>query len=109
MADTTTVVAPNLSREELVSRLRALKPLFEREGVTQMTLFGSRARGDNRPDSDVDVIIEVDPNAKFSLVELSGVSLIVEDHVGFPASVVMRRSARPAMLAAARRDGVTVF
>lgn len=109
MADTTTLAAPNLSREELVSKLRALRPLFEREGVTRITLFGSRARGDNRPDSDVDLIIEVDPKAKFSLVELAGVGLVVEDNLGLPASVVMRRSAKPAMLAAAERDGVTVF
>lgn len=109
MTDTTTVAPQNLSRDELVSKLRALRPLFVREGVTRMTLFGSRARGDNRPDSDVDIIIDVGPDAKFSLVELAGVSLIVEDHLGLPASVVMRRSGRPAMLAAAKRDGVSVF
>ena len=90
-------------------KLRALRPLFEREGVTHMTLFGSRARGDHRPDSDVDVIIEVDPERKFSLIDLSGVGLVVEENLGFPASVAMRRSARPAMLAAVKRDGVAVF
>ena len=109
MADTSTITAPSLSREGLISRLRALRPLFEREGVAQMTLFGSRARGDNRPDSDVDLIIEVDPERKFSLIDLSGVGLVVEDNVGLPVSVVMRRSARPAMLAAAKRDGIAVF
>ena len=109
MVDTSTVSARNLSRDELVSRLRALRPLFEREGVTRMTLFGSRARGDNRPDSDVDVIIEVDPDHVFSLVEMARIGHAVENEIGVLASIVLRRSARPAMLAAATRDGITVF
>ncbi|MEX2200507.1 MAG: nucleotidyltransferase domain-containing protein [Dongiaceae bacterium] len=109
MVETSTVIARNLGREELISELRALKPAFARAGVTRMTLFGSRARGDNRPDSDVDLIIEVDSERKFSLVELSRVGLVVQDHLGLPASIVMRRSAKPAMLAAADRDGVAVF
>lgn len=109
MADTTAFAARKFSRDELVSALRALRPHFEREGVTHMTLFGSRARGDNRPDSDIDLVVEVDPQRKFSLLDLSGVGLVVQDNLGFPASVVMRRSARPAMLAAAKRDGIAVF
>ncbi len=36
-------------------------PCFESEGVTHMALFGSRARGDNRPDSDVDLLIDIVP------------------------------------------------
>ena len=109
MADTTTVAAPNLSREELVSRLRALRPLFEREGVTRMTLFGSRARGDNRPDSDVDLIIEVDPQRRFSLLDLSGVGLVVDDHLGLKGDIQMRRSLAPYLVEEAERDGVHLF
>jgi predicted nucleotidyltransferase len=74
-----------------------------------MTLFGSRGRGDNRADSDVDLMIEAEDGRKFSFVEMAGVSLIVQDNFGVPASVVMRRSAKRSMLAAATRDGVKVF
>jgi predicted nucleotidyltransferase len=109
MADTTTLAAPNLSREELVSKLRALRPFFEREGVTRMTLFGSRARGDPRPDSDVDLIIEVDPKAKFSLLDLVGVGHIVDDHFGLKGDIQMRRSLRPYLADEAGRDGIDVF
>jgi hypothetical protein len=108
MADTTVVVR-NLSRDELIHELRALQQIFARAGVAHMSLFGSRARGDNRTDSDVDLMIEVDPERKFSLVELSRVGLAVQDRLGLPASVVMRRSAKPAMLAAADRDGIALF
>jgi uncharacterized protein len=109
MVETSAVPAKDLARDELISELRAQRQVFARKGVIHMTLFGSRARGDNRPDSDVDLMIEVDPDRKFSLVELSGVGLAVQDHFGLPASVVMRRSAKPAMLAAADRDGIPLF
>jgi predicted nucleotidyltransferase len=49
-----TVLSRDISREVLIAELRALRPAFEREGVAHMALFGSRARGDNRPDSDVE-------------------------------------------------------
>ena len=35
-------------------------------GVTHAALFGSRARGDKRPDSDTDILIEVDPEARIT-------------------------------------------
>lgn len=50
----------DLAREDLLAELLALKPEFERQGVTGMALFGSRARRDNRPDSDVDLIVDLD-------------------------------------------------
>lgn len=109
MVEPSTVPTTDLARDELISGLRALRQVFARQGVVHTTLFGSRARGDNRPDSDVDLMIEVDPDRKFSLVELSGVGLVVQDHFGLPASVVMRRSAKPAMLAAADRDGIPLL
>jgi len=109
MVDTATVFPRNVAGEELVSELRALKPVFVRAGVVHMTLYGSRARGDNRPESDVDLIIEVDPERKFSLLDLIGVGHIVEDHFGVRGDVLMRRGLQPFMAEEARGDGVEVF
>ena len=82
----------DLKREELLHELRSLRPRFERDGVTHMILFGSRARRDNQADSDVDVMIDVEENRPFSLLDLVGVGHIIQDELGLQASVVMRRS-----------------
>lgn len=82
----------NLDREQLIAELQRLKPRFEHEGVTHMALFGSRARRDNRPDSDIDLLIEVDNTKKFSLLDLAGVYGIIEDELGLESSLLMRRS-----------------
>ena len=98
-----------LTREQLVTKLRDLRASFANQGVTSMTLFGSRARGDNRPDSDIDLMIDVDPMRKFSLLDLIGVAHTVEDQVRLPADIFMRRSLGSSLLATAKRDAIPVF
>jgi uncharacterized protein len=68
------------------------RPALEAAGVTHVALFGSRVRGDHRPDSDLDVLIEVDNRKRFSLLDLVGVQRILTDAVGLPTQATMRRS-----------------
>ena len=65
------------------------------EGVTKLAIFGSRVRGDNRADSDLDVLVEVAPDASFSILNLIGVQHIIEDATGLQAQATMRRSIPP--------------
>ena len=99
----------SLTREELVAGLRSLRSDLERAGVTGMALFGSRARGDNRPNSDIDLMIDVAPDRKFSLLDLVGVAHLVEDHFGLPANIFMRRSLDADFLSVALDEEEIVF
>ncbi|MEQ8804263.1 MAG: nucleotidyltransferase domain-containing protein [Rhodospirillales bacterium] len=61
------------SQDRLAIVLRTLRDNranLEALGVTHAGVFGSTARGDYRPDSDVDVLIEMDPNAKRGMLDL---------------------------------------
>ncbi len=60
-----------MTRDEIIAKLRANAVAIKAEGVTKLAIFGSRTRGDAREDSDLDVLIDVDPNSKFSLLNLS--------------------------------------
>lgn len=104
-----TVRSRDLTRSELLAELRALRGALEREGVTHVALFGSRARGDNRPDSDVDLLIDIDERRKFSLLDLVGVAHRVEDRVGMPASIVLRRDLDPEFSVIVEGEKVPVF
>jgi hypothetical protein len=42
-------------------------------GVTHAALFGSRARGDAREDSDTDIMIEIDPEARIGVWDYVGI------------------------------------
>jgi hypothetical protein len=56
-----------VTREEALNRLKAGEPELKRRGVAHAGLFGSLARGDERPDSDVDVLIRFAPDASITL------------------------------------------
>jgi predicted nucleotidyltransferase len=99
----------DIARQELIAELLALKPEFERAGVVHAALIGSRARQDNRPDSDVDLVVEVDEARRFSMLDLVGVGHIIEDNVGLPANLFMRRSLDKSFRRTTARDQVPVF
>lgn len=100
----------DLSRDQLLAELRALRPQFEREGVAHMAIFGSRARGDNRRDSDVDLIVDVQAGHKFGL-EAVRVFNLIEGHLGLPSSIVTRDglSLDPSFGRRVARDEVAIF
>jgi uncharacterized protein len=98
-----------MERVELARKITALRPRLEAEGVKHVALFGSRARGTNRPDSDIDILVEVAENSKFSVLNLIGVEHLVGDATGLAASAVMRRSLTPAMREEVSRDAVEIF
>src|SRR5258708_5775742 len=98
-----------MTRDEIIDKLRSTAPALRAEGVTKLALFGSRSRGDQRPDSDLDVLIDVDPDGSFSLLNLSGVGLIIENATGLNTQVSMRRSLHPRIAERIADDVVEVF
>lgn len=48
-----------MTRDEVLAKLRELKPWLAAQGVGRVRLFGSHARDEARPDSDVDLIVEL--------------------------------------------------
>lgn len=92
----------------LVDRLRALRPDLSARGITHLALFGSRARGTARPDSDVDLLIDIAPG-RFSLVDLVGAEREIARHLDLPVSLVARRSVEPRMMATIAPDVVELF
>jgi predicted nucleotidyltransferase len=98
-----------MTRDEIIAKLRPAIPALRTEGVTKLAIFGSRARGDARPDSDLDVLVEVDPQAAFSLLNLVGVEHIVHDATGLRVQASLRRSMDERMASRIADDLVEVF
>jgi predicted nucleotidyltransferase len=98
-----------MTRDEVIAKIRSSAPALRAEGVTRLAIFGSRARADAREDSDLDILIDVDPDAKFSLLDLIGVEHIVRDATGLETQASMRRSLDPRMAERIADDIIEVF
>jgi len=48
-----------MTRDELLTKLRELKPWLASRGIGRVRIFGSYARDEARPDSDIDLIVEM--------------------------------------------------
>jgi hypothetical protein len=73
-----------MNRQQILQRLREHATALRARGVTHAALFGSRARGDARPDSDTDIMIELDPDAAISLFDYAGLKDDIADHLTAP-------------------------
>ena len=106
---TPAVMTAEGSKEKLLAGLAALKEPLRQRGVASLALFGSSLRGDRRPDSDVDVLIDVAPDVRFSLVDLVGVKDLLEDRLGRSVDVVTREGLEPMIRDEVLREAETVF
>lgn len=95
--------------QAIIDAMRKCRPLLEAEGVTGLFLYGSRARGDHRADSDVDVFIDHDETARFSLFNLAGIKLAIEQQLGLEAHVTTRGSLFPAVRSEIEQNAIKVF
>ncbi|MGC2203880.1 MAG: nucleotidyltransferase domain-containing protein, partial [Stellaceae bacterium] len=78
-------------------------------GVRHAALFGSCARGDNRPDSDIDIMIEMDPAAGIGVYEYVALKNYIAELFNQPVDVVSRDSLKHYVRAAAVADAVYAF
>ena len=78
-------------------------------GAKALYLFGSTASGTARANSDLDVFVDaLDPDS-FSLVELVGIKLLLEDKLGIEVDVTTRDSLHPMLRADIEQSAIRVF
>ncbi|MFI5014509.1 MAG: nucleotidyltransferase family protein [Hyphomicrobiales bacterium] len=78
-------------------------------GVMHAALFGSRARGDDRPDSDTDILIDIDPEAPVSLFDYVGLKEYIAGLFEGPVDVIDREALKPHVRPPAEADTVYAF
>jgi predicted nucleotidyltransferase len=98
-----------MNRNEAIARLKACADAVKARGATSLYLFGSTARGEVKVDSDIDMFIDYDPGKKFSLVDLAGIKLFLEDALGVDVDVTTRDSLHPMLRKGIEQSAVRVF
>jgi predicted nucleotidyltransferase len=105
-------MSTNRSLDDVLALLRACRAELRRGGVLHAAVYGSVARGDEAPDSDVDIMIELDPAQRLTLLSYVGIVRQLEAlaaPLGRRIDVAQRRRLRPHVRPAAERDAVQAF
>ena len=87
----------------------ALRSLCDRYSVKKISLFGSRARGDNRSDSDIDLLVDFLPGSKIDLFDFVGFKLSLQDLLGIKVDLVSMDGLRPRIRETVLREARPVY
>ena len=69
--------------------------LSERYGVAEIGIFGSYVRGEQREDSDLDILIELERPARISLIDLVELELYLGELLGVKVDLAIKRNLKP--------------
>src|SRR5882757_5128620 len=83
-----------MKRREAITALREQAADIKALGATTLYVFGSTARDDAMPFSDLDLFVDYDPD-RFSLVELVGIKQLLEKRLGVSVDLITRDSLDP--------------
>jgi predicted nucleotidyltransferase len=100
---------PAMTRDDIIARLREHEAALRTRGVAHAALFGSRARGDDRPDSDTDIMVEIDPDAPVTVYDYVALKDYIAGLFDGPVDVVERDGLRPYIRPAAAADAIYAF
>lgn len=98
-----------MNRQDIIDRLKENEPALRARGVVHVSLFGSRARGDHRLDSDTDIMVEIDPEADMSVYEYVGLKRYIAGLFDGPVDVIDRDGLRPHIRRPAMNEAVYAF
>ncbi|MBM3569602.1 MAG: nucleotidyltransferase [Alphaproteobacteria bacterium] len=98
-----------MKTQDVVRILKRHEAEIRARGVRHVAIFGSTARGAARADSDIDLLVSVPPERKFSLIDQASLKELVADFIGREVDLLIEEDLRPRLRAAVERDRVEVF
>ncbi|MBB5047778.1 hypothetical protein HNR60_002535 [Rhodopseudomonas rhenobacensis] len=99
----------DITLDAILAKLRELTPALQALGIVRLKVFGSRVRGDHRPDSDLDLLVETtgyDGTPNFDLFKVMN---LIEDEIGIWPHVMTPNSLTPRIRERMADDLIEVF
>jgi predicted nucleotidyltransferase len=98
-----------MDTRDIVDILKRNEDALRARGVLHAALFGSRARRDNRADSDTDIMIEVDPEADIGVFDYVELKDYIASLIGGRIDIVNRDALKSSVAPAATGDAIYAF
>ena len=89
--------------------MQAHEQELRHRGVLHAALFGSLARGEAKPNSDIDILIEIEPDAAIDLLDYVGITHYLRDLFPGRVDVANRSRLKSFVKPSAERDALYAF
>ncbi|WP_029617096.1 nucleotidyltransferase family protein [Pseudorhizobium marinum] len=98
-----------MRKREAIEKLTAQADAIRALGATSLYLFGSVARDEASASSDLDLFIDYDPAKKFSLVDLTGIKLFLEEELDTEVDLTTRNSLHARLKDRIENSAIRIF
>lgn len=98
-----------MSKETIIQTLKSAEAALRARGVNHAALFGSIARGEAGPTSDIDILVDLDPTIVRTMFDYAGVKNYIAEMFDGAVDVVDREGLKPHVRPSAVADAVTAF
>ena len=84
-----------MNRDQVITTLRNHAPDLKAAGILHLALFGSTARGDHGPESDIDLLACFDNTRRISLLEVAGMEISLSELLGRKVDLIEEGRLKP--------------
>jgi predicted nucleotidyltransferase len=105
----TAVYMESMRRDEVIAKLKQTEPALKGFGVAALYLFGSHARDEAGPDSDVDVFVDPAPEKDFGFLPFMNAYEAIKGVVGEKVDYGTRNGLHPLLRADIENEAIRVF
>jgi predicted nucleotidyltransferase len=98
-----------MNSQQALETLRRSEQALRARGVRRAALFGSVVRGENRAGSDIDILVEIDPEAHITVFDYVGLKEYIADLFDGPVDVVSREGLKSHLRPTVMADAVYAF
>jgi predicted nucleotidyltransferase len=96
-------------KQQILDRLRAHQQELNRAGIVRLAVFGSVARGESSPESDVDLMGDFDRAKRLTLLDMAGLESRLTEIVGIRVDLADRKMLKDQVKLQAEREALLAF
>ena len=91
------------------SYMRKIAAYLKTQPVIRAWVFGSYSRGEETPDSDIDILVDSDKTAKLSLLKICSMMIDLEDILGKKVDLVENGKLKDFAVASSNHDKILIY
>ena len=92
-----------------LSMIQIIAEYFKTQPVLKAWIFGSFARGEEKPWSDMDILVQYDRTQPIGLLKIAGMQLDLEDLLGLEVDLVEEGTLRPWAVESVNNDKQLIY